>query len=1119
MAVILLTGWDADARTACLVARYRDGLDAARRRMEIGTTLWLAPTQRAVRDVETRLFRAQAETGSVALFAPNIYTFDGFAEAILSQAGREITPVSPAYRRLLLRQVVQQALAAGQLRYFGAIAQTTGFLDLVESFIAELKREEAWPERFEEIVTAGGGARRRDLELAGLYRNYQAVLLSRQLYDTEGRFWSARQALAQGAWGRFDRVRQVVVDGFADFTRTQIDLVCDLAARAESVTISMPGLDSDDRPDLFAKTRAVAAELQASRSVNIGPVTIEPLAAPHQNAALAHVAQELFKNPRTVRVADSATGVSIDAVAGAAGEGRAVAARVKRMLAQGVSPGDILVTTREPGGLEWLRALFASAGIPVAAPVSTPLARTPHVRLLLSLLRLERDDWPFDALLEVLQHSLFAPKWDSWVADRSPMTIGLALRRYKLSGGRRDILEGLARRLQPDEGEPAPGVAHTWSILLKLERALARIRPVQALGDWVDALVALAGELGLVPPAAWRTEGSRDHQRLWRAWDLFERSLFGLKRAADVAGDPTVDNSPDAPPQPTWSLDQWLVTLADLQEIDTVPDVEDERGCVRILDPVQARHVDCKVLFVTGLTETSFPSPLREDCFFSDRERADLHRRGLALAPHASRLEEEQLLFWSLVTRPREQLVLSYPLVDAKGSPLSPSPYLVALQQLFTETALTPHFDERLDPLPSVERLLTARDLRLHATHQALEGDGSLFVRLAGDPAFSGATAQVAAAFDMHTQRFQSRGFSRFEGWFSESAALDRIAARFSSDHEFSATQLEDYARCPFRFLMERVGKIQPLPDPLVETDLAARGSLVHEVLARLHRELIGDDPEGPLLPAGVSPGELRLATRFTELVSEELGRRPERDDLQAALLRLERRVLGDLAESYQQQWNQYVKKGVETLSTASLPARFESGFGEPSRAEGSPQPMIAALELGSPGGPIRIGGRIDRIDLTEAATDRLFVVIDYKTGGGKTFSTEHVRTGRQLQLALYALAIQRLGLVGPNAFPWQLGYWNLGKDGFAPIKLGSSRERKWTPLDRASWHALVALVEHAVPTLVEGMRRGEFPVFNSDRNCTEQCPLRMTCRVGQIRALPEGLAKRWEPIPEDEDA
>jgi ATP-dependent helicase/nuclease subunit B len=1080
--------------------------------------LWLAPTQRAVRDVESRLLRESGEAGAVALFAPNIYTFDGFAEAILAQAGREITPVSPACRRLLLRQVVQQALAAGQLRYFGAIAQTTGFHDLVEAFIAELKREEAWPERFEEIVTTDGGSRRRDLELARLYRDYQALLQARQLYDTEGRFWSARQALAQGAWGRFDRVRQVVVDGFADFTRTQIDLVCDLATRAGSVTISMPGLDAEDRPDLFAKTRAVAAELRVSRPVDIGPVAIETLATPHQNPALAHIAKELFINPRLARVADSAPGVTIEAVAGAAGEGRAVAARVKQLLAKGMSPGDLLVTTREPGGVERLRSLFALAGIPVAAPVSTPLARTPHVRLLLSLLRLERDDWPFDALVEILQHSLFAPKWESWVADHTPMTIGLTLRRCKLPGGRRGILEGLARRLQPEGETPAPGVAHSWSILLKLERALARIRPSQTLGEWVEALIALAGELGLVPPAAWRNAVSRDQQRLWRAWDLFERSLFGLKRDAEAHFEPVDKHPPDAVPQSTWSLDQWLSTLADLLEVDTVPETDDERGCVRILDPVQARHVDCRVLFITGLTETSFPSPMREDCFFSDRERAELHRRGLALAPHASRLEEEQLLFWSLVTRPREQLVLSYPLVDAKGSPLSPSPYLVALQQLFTETALKPHFDERLDPLPSVDRLLTARDLRLHATHQALEGDGSLFVRLAGDPAFSGATAQVAAAFEMHTQRFQSRGFSRFEGWFSEPAALQRIAARFSSDHEFSATQLEDYARCPFRFLMERVGKIQPLPDPLVETDLAARGSLVHEVLARLHREIIGDDPEGPLLPVGVSPGELRLATRFTELVSEELGRRPERDDLQAALLRLERRVLGDLAESYQQQWNQYVKKGEETLSTASLPARFESGFGEPSRAEGSPQPMIAALELGSPGGPIRIGGRIDRIDLTAAATDRLFVVIDYKTGGGKTYSKEHVRTGRQLQLALYALAIQRLGLVGPNAFPWQLGYWNLGKDGFSPIKLGSSRERKWTPLDRASWHALVALVEHAVPTLVEGMRRGEFPVFNTDRNCTDQCPLRTTCRVGQIRALPEGLAKRWEPIPEDDE-
>ena len=115
----------------------------------------------------------------------------------------------------MLRRVVGSLLEKQQLEYFSGIAHTSGFLDLVSNLISELKRDEVWPEDFERVARVVAGAaletegpkqksrsarsrdsgRPRDRELATIYRTYQDLLLAKNLYDGEGRFWSVREAL------------------------------------------------------------------------------------------------------------------------------------------------------------------------------------------------------------------------------------------------------------------------------------------------------------------------------------------------------------------------------------------------------------------------------------------------------------------------------------------------------------------------------------------------------------------------------------------------------------------------------------------------------------------------------------------------------------------------------------------------------------------------------------------------------------------------------------------------------------------------------------------------------------------------------------------------------------
>jgi ATP-dependent helicase/DNAse subunit B len=140
-------------------------------------------------------------------------------------------------QRILPRRILAELVRQQRLPHFGNISGDVRASSIWSAFISELKRSETWPEHFDEACVKRGN-RPRDRELGLIYTRYQQALVAGGLYDGEGRFWSAREALADGHWGRFADLSLVVVDGFTDFTEAQYRIVELLARKAERVARS-----------------------------------------------------------------------------------------------------------------------------------------------------------------------------------------------------------------------------------------------------------------------------------------------------------------------------------------------------------------------------------------------------------------------------------------------------------------------------------------------------------------------------------------------------------------------------------------------------------------------------------------------------------------------------------------------------------------------------------------------------------------------------------------------------------------------------------------------------------------------------------------------------------------
>jgi hypothetical protein len=854
---------------------------------------------------------------------------------------------------------------------------------------------------------------------------------------------------------------------------------------------------------------------------------------------MAHVEQRLFGNPRQVESAPDTRGIEIVAAAGVRGELQAIAGRIKRLLASGAARADeIAVVFRSPADAASAAAeVFADYGIPAAFEVGPRLDRCPALRALAALLRLAVEDWPLPQLRAALRSNYFAPDWPEWHGAASVAAIEWALVGLQLPGGRREILDALAQAAagedeQNEEHNDASSrrrAGEALAVLRRLAGVLDELPARATLPQWGHAWQRLAAQTGLrrviaagSPPGAARSDAA--------AWDRLQAAVA----AADQLSEWLRQRPPELDPAAAQAA------LADILGSERLGHGGDESGHVRVLSAASVRAMQFPHLFVAGLAEQSFPQPDREDRLYSEAESQRLIEEGLPLVAHAERSREEMLLFYETLTRATRRLTLSFPAMDERAQPLLPSPYLLEVEAACGETRIARCERTDLSPLPAEGEPLSAAQWRIAALDAALGPQRNTaplaaMVQAAQDamhrttgavPVFAPGTVPIFAPAKMGLSPYDAcdlpaesilaglllldarkdrDGFGPAEGLLPSATAQARAGKRFGRDRDFTATELEAYAACPYRFFIERVLKLQPLEEAELDVDYLERGRLAHEFLARFHQrtnERLGRPGSPRELDAlGEAAYQQLFDATFDEVAPPLPG-----PSLAAALREIDRRVLRKTLDDYRRQIEAYDELWSD-LAAPLAPEFFEAAFG-PARGAGPLQTDLP-LELTAGDETVRVCGRIDRIDTGRAGRQPVFNVIDYKLGGSGGFDMADFEAGTALQLPIYALAVAELLLADRDPVPWQAGYWRLKAGGYkqrAALKMYEPAGDKVALV--AEWEACRDQLAAKVAAIVGGMRRGEFPVFSPSRDCTRNCHLKTLCRIQQVRSL----EKTWQP-------
>lgn len=815
-----------------------------------------------------------------------------------------------------------------------------------------------------------------------------------------------------------------------------------------------------------------------------------------------------------------------------------VARAVRDLVDRGVSPSQLAVVAPAP-----LTAPLALALEGLGVPVHLPSAPTrgseplpPPLRLVLSIYEALALGLPREALIQILtsRYLDFPSQARSAKALRALRTAGVRELR-DLAGDSREAAGELRRRLDEALGQvlhesgvkgerraavaaelrdqlsaavtellSLPDEAPLGRHLAALARLLERLRlfelgrsAMTGAAAWTFTATASDADSLLPTPAslAAREVGARARDE--EALAVLSLVLDELPRLAQALGR-AGRREPTAVLELPLSRTRFQLLLkAALQRLWLPP----TRGAFGLGVTVSelAAFVPRRLshLFVVGLLEGVYPPAASDDLLVDDELRKHVNRRlDAEVLPLSQREGELMALRFAEALAHAGAAHLSYSLADEEGRPLLRSSFIDAVLAAAARPAPT-LVSAPLLPSPAsartVDELWLAAAPALSPLPQT-SGAAALLGGLRGLDGGRHARLRSRVGIEQSRARFFATlsrdGGAASGGPFVGKLCDERLIADLqprlpgSRDHALSASALEDYAKCPFRFFVRRVLKAAPLTEGGDDLDPLASGRLHHSVLEEFFRDR-RDRGRLPLRADADDRAALEQAIATALAGFEENERIGHRALFQVRLARLRDSL-----------WRLVEREAQAGIEPGCLPARFEHRFG----------PLVIGGQSqsdGRNGGDaegLHIEGIIDRVDVGPGRV----LVLDYKIGRLFRYEQQlkHELLQTSFQLPLYAAAVQVDPELGGPTARVTARYYSLRQGLPTRSVLDDAELISLDPVVRA--RAPERNVAEVAYQLWRRLREGDFRV--APRTC-EGCGLERVCRISAEPLLTEAAA------------
>lgn len=911
----------------------------------------------------------------------DVLSFGRLSHRILEEVGTKEMPVLDDTGKSLVLQKVAADLKE-QLPAMGSLLYKQGYIHEVKSAISEFMQYGISTQDMDKLITSAqkrGALAMKLKDLKTLYRGFQDYIRD-HFITTEETLDVLRRSLSKS---KILKGSVVVFDGFTGFTPIQNRLIQELmrvcAETIITVTIGV-GEDPykmDGEQKLFHLSKKTVADLEklaAEAEVERGE-DLFVKGGPNRFAkapALHYLEQNLFRYQYEPYAGEQQEIHMFEALSPRE-EVHQTALYIRHLIReQGMSYRDIAVVIGDlEGYASYVETEFGQLEIPCFLDRTRGIVLNPMIEYIKSALQLYIKDFSYDTVFHFLR---------SGMADISREEID-ELENYVIRTGARGYrtYSRLFTRRTEELQENAEGSEQAEE---KTMERLNRIR--QQFMDAVEILHMGSQEKAgdYVSHLYDFLEQNQVQQKLLNYQQQFEKE-GDLSRAREYAQIyrlvmDLLDQVYELLGEEEISRQEFADILeAGFGEI-TVGTIPQNVDRIVVGDMERTRLKQVKVLFFLGVNDGNIPKNASKGGIISDMDREFLIESGTEMAPSPRQQMYIQRLYLYLnMTKPSEQLYLSYAKVNSEGKGIRPSYLIDTVRKLFP--AMSVEYPQNRSRLEQIEgrqegaRYL-AEELREYVEGTLPEEERQDFYLMyrAYEADAAGRDLLTRAAF----RRYRESG-------------LSRIVARalYGQQLENSVSRLETYAACACRHFLQYGLSLQEREEFGFEA--SDMGTVYHAVLENF-------------------AGKLAESNLTWWDFTEDFAAKAVKESVEAYAATYGETVL------YSSARNEYAitrMSRILTRTVLTLQKHLKQGSFQPDDYELS---FRFAEDLDSihvdlsEDEKMHLQGRIDRIDVSEDAEHVYVKVIDYKSGNRK-FDLAALYYGLQLQLVVYMNAAMEM--------------------------------------------------------------------------------------------------------------
>ena len=911
----------------------------------------------------------------------DVLSFGRLSHRILEEVGTKEMPVLDDTGKSLVLQKVAADLKE-QLPAMGSLLHKQGYIHEVKSAISEFMQYGISTQDMDKLITSAqkrGALAMKLKDLKTLYRGFQDYIRD-HFITTEETLDVLRRSLSKS---KILKGSVVVFDGFTGFTPIQNRLIQELmrvcAETIVTVTIGV-GEDPykmDGEQKLFHLSKKTVADLEklaAEAEVERGE-DLFVKGGPNRFAkapALHYLEQNLFRYQYEPYAGEQQEIHMFEALSPRE-EVHQTALYIRHLIReQGMTYRDIAVVIGDlEGYASYVETEFGQLEIPCFLDRTRGIVLNPMIEYIKSALQLYIKDFSYDTVFHFLR---------SGMADISREEID-ELENYVIrtgARGYRTYSRLFTRRTEELQGNAEGSEQAEEKTMERLNRIrqqfmdaveILHMGSQEKAGDYVSHLYDFL-------------EQNQVQQKLLNYQQQFEKE-GDLSRAREYAQIyrlvmDLLDQVYELLGEEEISRQEFADILeAGFGEI-TVGTIPQNVDRIVVGDMERTRLKQVKVLFFLGVNDGNIPKNASKGGIISDMDREFLIESGTEMAPSPRQQMYIQRLYLYLnMTKPSEQLYLSYAKVNSEGKGIRPSYLIDTVRKLFP--AMSVEYPQNRSRLEQIEgrqegaRYL-AEELREYADGTLREEERQDFYLMyrayEADP--EGRDRLTAAAF----RRYKESG-------------LSRIVARalYGRQLENSVSRLETYAACACRHFLQYGLSLREREE--FGFEVSDMGNVYHAVLENF-------------------AGKLAESNLTWWNFSEDFALKTVKESVEAYAATYGETVL------YSSARNEYAitrMSRILTRTVLTLQQHLKQGSFQPDDYELSFRfaENLDSIHVDlSEEEKMHLQGRIDRIDVSEDAEHVYVKVIDYKSGN-KKFDLAALYYGLQLQLVVYMNAAMEL--------------------------------------------------------------------------------------------------------------